>query len=159
MSTKPPVKKKPAQAQTSKRAANKKPASHKVSGKKRAPRSKLNKAQIEAMFFRMQEARPEPKSELNYHNSYTLVVAVALSAQATDIGVNKATKALFEKVSTPEQMVKLGEQELIEHIRTIGLFRTKAKNVIALSKMIIDDFAGEVPQTREELEKTAWCRT
>ncbi|MCF6200302.1 MAG: endonuclease III [Hyphomicrobiaceae bacterium] len=105
------------------------------------------------MFFRMQEARPAPQSELNYHNAYTLVVAVALSAQATDIGVNKATKALFAKVSTPKQMVALGEVELIEHIRTIGLFRTKAKNVIALSKMLLDDFGGEVPRTREELEK------
>ena len=107
------------------------------------------------MFFRMQEARPAPESELNYSNPYTLVVAVALSAQATDIGVNKATKALFAKVSTPEQMVELGEQKLIEHIRTIGLFRTKAKNVIALSKMILDDFGGEVPQTVRRAGKTA----
>ena len=121
--------------------------------KKRLPRSRLNKAEIEALFFRLQEARPEPRSELNYVNPYTLVVAVALSAQATDIGVNKATKALFAKVTTPDQMVSLGEQELIEHIRTIGLFRTKAKNVIALSKMLIEDFGGEVPADREKLEK------
>lgn len=120
---------------------------------KRLPRSKLTKLEIEAMFFRLREARPEPESELNYVNSYTLVVAVALSAQATDIGVNKATKALFANVTTPKQMVELGEEKLIEHIRTIGLFRTKAKNVIGLSKMLIEDFAGEVPQNREDLEK------
>ena len=149
MSTKPPVKKTRAKAQPDR----KKPVSRPAAKKKRAPRSRLNKAQIEAMFFRMQEARPAPQSELNYDNAYTLVVAVALSAQATDIGVNKATRALFEKVSTPKQMVDLGEAQLIEHIRTIGLFRTKAKNVIALSKMLLDDFGGEVPRTREELEK------
>ncbi len=120
---------------------------------KRAPRSKLKVEEREALFFRLKEGRPEPRSELNYVNTYTLVVAVALSAQATDIGVNKATKALFDKVTTPQQMLALGEQKLIEHIRTIGLFRTKAKNVIALSKMLLDDFKGEVPDNRPDLEK------
>ena len=121
--------------------------------KKRPPRSKLKKPEIEAMFFRLREARPEPQSELNYSNPYTLVVAVALSAQATDVGVNKATRGLFENVKTPAQMVALGEAKLIEHIRTIGLFRTKAKNVIALSQMLLDDFGGDVPADREQLEK------
>ncbi len=121
--------------------------------RKTVVRSKLTKKQIEAMFCRFQQACPEPKGELNYVNPYTLVVAVALSAQATDTGVNKATKALFEKVTTPQQMVDLGEEKLIEYIRTIGLYRTKAKNVIALSKMILDDYGGEVPRTREELVK------
>ncbi len=154
MSTKPPVKKRePRSSLSLKKGTTKNPAVRGMVKKKRLPRSRLSKAQIEAMFFRMQEARPAPQSELNYSNPYTLVVAVALSAQATDIGVNKATKALFAKVSTPEQMVELGEAALIEHIRTIGLFRTKAKNVIALSRMILDDFGGEVPRTREELEK------
>lgn len=137
---------------------NTKPPAKKIHAKntvrqKRASRSKLKKAEIEALFFRLREARPEPQSELNYCNPYTLVVAVALSAQATDVGVNKATKALFEKVRTPAQMVSLGEAKLIEHIRTIGLFRTKAKNVIALSQMLLDDFGGEVPADREQLEK------
>ena len=105
------------------------------------------------VFRRFQEAEAEPKGELEHTNAYTLVVAVALSAQATDIGVNKATKALFEKVTTPQQMVELGEEKLIEHIRTIGLFRNKAKNVIALSKMLIDEFGGEVPKDRAALER------
>ncbi len=131
----------------------KNPQAAKAPRKKRPPRSKLKKSEIEAMFFRLREARPEPQSELNYANPYTLVVAVALSAQATDVGVNKATRALFAKVTTPAQMVALGEARLIEHIRTIGLFRTKAKNVIALSNMLIDDFGGDVPADREQLEK------
>ena len=143
MSAKPPVNKSRAKSATVK----KKPT------KKRATRSKLKKTEIEALFFRVSQARPEPESELNYSNPYTLVVAVALSAQATDVGVNKATKALFAKVTRPEQMVELGEAKLTEHIRTIGLFRTKAKNVMALSKMLIDDFEGEVPQTLIELQK------
>ena len=116
-------------------------------------RSKLKKAEIEALFFRLREARPEPKSELQYTNPYTLTVAVALSAQATDVGVNKATRALFEKVSTPQQMLELGEEKLIEHIRTIGLFRTKAKNLMAMAKMLVEDFGGEVPRDRASLEK------
>jgi endonuclease-3 len=139
------------------RSDKKKPArktiAKKPATKKRLPRSKLKKKEIEALFFRLAEARPDPRSELNFVNPYTLVVAVALSAQATDIGVNKATKALFAKVTTPQQMVELGEEKLIEYIRTIGLFRNKAKNIIALSQMLIDDFNGEVPADREVLEK------
>lgn len=114
---------------------------------------KLTGVDIETMFKRLSEAMPEPETELNYSNPFTLVVAVALSAQATDIGVNKATLELFKIADTPEKMVALGEEALIEHIKTIGLFRNKAKNVIALSKMILDDFGGDVPKTREELEK------
>ena len=109
----------------------------------------------DAIFERLAAVNPEPKGELNHVNPYTLLVAVVLSAQATDKGVNKATEALFRKVTTPQQMLKLGEAGLIEHIKTIGLFRAKAKNVIALSQSLIDNFGGQVPKTREELESLA----
>lgn len=112
----------------------------------------MKKANIEIFFARLQAADPEPKGELNYSNTYTLLVAVLLSAQATDVGVNKATKALFEAVDNPTDMVKLGEAKVKQHIRTIGLFNTKAKNVIALSRRLLEHFDGQVPQTREELE-------
>ena len=112
----------------------------------------MKKANIESFFARLQAADPEPKGELNYANNYTLLVAVVLSAQATDVGVNKATKALFEEVDNPEAMVKLGEAKLKQHIRTIGLFNTKAKNVIKLSRQLLENFDGQVPETREELE-------
>jgi len=105
------------------------------------------------LFARLAEVRPDPRTELDYTNPFTLVVAVALSAQATDVGVNKATKKLFAMADTPEKMVALGEDNIREHIKTIGLFRNKAKNVYLLSKMILEDFSGEVPQTRELLEK------
>jgi len=111
----------------------------------------LNREQAEELFARLAEVRPDPKTELDYHSPFTLVVAVALSAQATDVGVNKATKKLFAVADTPEAMLALGEDGVREHIKTIGLFRNKAKNVIALSKMIIEEFNGEVPQTRDEL--------
>jgi endonuclease-3 len=111
----------------------------------------LNLEQAEELYARLAEVMPEPKTELEYHNPYTLVVAVALSAQATDVGVNKATRRLFAAADTPEAMVRLGEDQVREHIKTIGLFRNKAKNVIALSRMILEDFGGEVPQTRDEL--------
>lgn len=114
--------------------------------------SKLSKAQIEDLFSRLASRNPEPKTELNYRNPYTLVVAVALSAQATDIGVNRATKALFETVDTPQKMLDLGEEALIGHIKTIGLYRNKAKNVIALSRILVERFGGEVPRDRESLE-------
>ena len=112
----------------------------------------MKKANIESFFARLQAADPEPKGELNYANIYTLLVAVVLSAQATDVGVNKATKALFEEVDNPEAMVKLGEAKLKQYIRTIGLFNTKAKNVIKLSRQLLENFDGQVPETREELE-------
>ncbi len=105
------------------------------------------------MFARLAEADPAPTSELEYRNPFTLLVAVVLSAQATDAGVNKATRMLFEIADTPEKMVRLGEDEVREHIRTIGLYRNKAKNVIGLSKKLIGDHGGEVPRSREELEK------
>ena len=103
-------------------------------------------------YARLAEERPEPKTELNYTNPYTLVVAVALSAQATDVGVNKATRALFEKVQTPQQMLDLGEEALKEHIKTVGLFNTKAKNVIRAAQILVDEHGGEVPADREALE-------
>ncbi|GJL97254.1 MAG: endonuclease III [Hyphobacterium sp.] len=118
--------------------------------KKPAP---FTKEEATDLFARLAEVRPDPRTELDYTNPFTLVVAVALSAQATDIGVNKATKKLFAIADTPEKMVALGEDSIRDHIKTIGLFRNKAKNVFALSKMILEEFSGEVPQTREELER------
>jgi endonuclease-3 len=106
----------------------------------------------EAIFQRLSAAIPAPKGELEHVNPYTLLVAVVLSAQATDKGVNKATEPLFKRVETPEQMVKLGEARLIDHIKSIGLYRMKAKNVIALSKALIEDHGGQVPRDREALE-------
>lgn len=109
-------------------------------------------AEIDEAFRRLHAAEPEPKGELHHVNAYTLVVAVALSAQATDKGVNRATAALFEIADTPEKMLALGEDGLIEHIKTIGLYRNKAKNVIRLSRILIDEFGGEVPSSREALQ-------
>jgi endonuclease-3 len=102
--------------------------------------------------LRFRKANPEPKGELEHLNPYTLLVAVVLSAQATDAGVNKATRKLFELADTPRKMIELGEEQLREHIKTIGLYRNKARNVIALSEKLIADFGGEVPRTRAELE-------
>jgi endonuclease III len=115
------------------------------------PKSLYSQDELKEIFRRFSIQRPEPKGELEHVNPFTLVVAVALSAQATDAGVNKATRALFKVADTPEKMLALGEEELIGHIKTIGLYRNKAKNVIALSQMLIDNFGGEVPKTREEL--------
>jgi endonuclease-3 len=109
-------------------------------------------AQIEEAFRRFQAAQPAPKGELQYVNPFTLLVAVVLSAQATDVGVNKATPALFEAADTPEKMVALGEARVRNFIKTIGLYRTKAKNVIGLSRKLIAEHGGQVPRTREELE-------
>ena len=113
----------------------------------------MKKADIVEFYHRLAEANPHPETELEYRNPYTLVVAVALSAQATDIGVNKATRALFAEVDTPQKMLELGEEGLKQHIKTIGLFNTKAKNVIALSQMLVDDYGGEVPEDRAALER------
>ena len=132
-----------------------KPSARKPAANKRrkpARRSKLTKAEIETLFERLSKDRPAPTSELNWSNPYTLLVAVALSAQATDVGVNKATEKLFKVADTPEKMLALGEEKLIEHIKTIGLFRNKAKNVIAMSKQLIEDFNSQVPRDREALE-------
>jgi len=113
----------------------------------------MNKAQVFDFFSRLAEANPHPETELEYGNPYQLLVAVALSAQSTDVGVNKATRALFAEVKTPAAMIALGEEGLKAHIKTIGLFNTKAKNVIALSEQLIRDHAGEVPEDRDALEK------
>jgi endonuclease-3 len=110
-----------------------------------------SKEEMVEIFRRFSIQRPEPKGELEHVNPFTLVVAVALSAQATDAGVNKATRALFKIADTPEKMLALGEEGVIAHIKTIGLYRNKAKNVIALCRMLIDEFGSEVPKTREEL--------
>ncbi len=128
-------------------AKKKKPA------KKKLPRPKLTRAQIADIYQELAKLDPAPRTELNWTNPYTLVVAVALSAQATDVGVNKATKALFEAADTPEKMVALGEDKVRDMVKTIGLFRTKAANVIKLSQMLIDDFNSTVPDNREDLEK------
>ncbi len=112
----------------------------------------MKPAAVHHIFATFAHANPEPKTELDAPNPYCLLVAIVLSAQATDVGVNKATKALFKKVKTPAQMVKLGEGGLKEHIKTIGLFNAKAKNVIALSERLLDVYGGEVPHTREQLE-------
>ncbi|MAP95137.1 MAG: endonuclease III [Ponticaulis sp.] len=130
------------------------PAAPQKKTKKRVSRPRrFTKDKAAELFAILAEDRPDPKTELDFVNPYTLVVAVALSAQATDVGVNKATKNLFKIADTPEKMLALGEAGVCEHIRTIGLWRNKAKNVIALSQMILDEFDGEVPQTREELVK------
>lgn len=113
----------------------------------------MKKDDIFEFYSRLAADNPSPETELNYGNVYQLVVAVALSAQSTDIGVNKATRLLFENVKTPQHMVELGLDDLKEHIKTIGLFNTKAKNVIALSEMLIADYGGEVPADRDELTK------
>ncbi|MCB5425756.1 endonuclease III [Altererythrobacter sp. CC-YST694] len=111
----------------------------------------MKKDDIFAFFSALAELNPHPETELEFGNTYQLLVAVVLSAQATDAGVNKATRALFEKVKTPAEMVALGEDGLKEHIKTIGLFNSKAKNVIALSEILVRDFGGEVPQDRDTL--------
>ncbi len=112
----------------------------------------LSKSEIEIFFSRLRERDPAPKTELNYRNPFTLLVAVVLSAQATDKGVNRATAALFDAADTPQKMAALGEAGLMDHIKTIGLYRTKAKNVIALSRILIEKHAGQIPRTREQLE-------
>ncbi len=123
----------------------------------RAQRAKSRKgaadpARIREIFARFAALNPHPKGELDYVNSFTLLVAVVLSAQATDAGVNRATRGLFVVASTPQQMLALGEEGLREKIKTIGLFRAKAKNVIGLSRKLIEDYGGEVPRSREALE-------
>ncbi|MGI9381270.1 MAG: endonuclease III [Methyloligellaceae bacterium] len=116
------------------------------------PRVKLSADAIEELFVELSSKNPEPETELNYSNTFTLLVAVVLSAQATDVGVNKATEALFKIVDSPKKMIALGEEKLIGHIRTIGLYRNKAKNVIALSEKLETDYGGEIPRDRDALE-------
>jgi len=112
----------------------------------------VKREQVFEFFSRLAEANPSPTTELDYINPYTLLVAVVLSAQATDASVNIATRPLFERIRSPRQMVDFGEERLREAIKTIGLFNTKAKNVIALSKALIDNHGGDVPRTRDELQ-------
>jgi endonuclease-3 len=153
--TKTKAKAKPSKANTGKTTARaaKKPSK---ASKSAAPTSKSSKpwsaAEIREAFERFSKANPEPKGELEHLNPYTLLVAVVLSAQATDAGVNKATRPLFAVADTPQKMLALGEEKVRDYIRTIGLYRTKAKNVIALSQKLIDEFGGEVPRTRAEIE-------
>ncbi len=113
--------------------------------------SQLPYPAMQAIFARFQVLEPEPKGELHHLNAYTLVVAVALSAQATDVGVNKATKPLFAIADTPQKMLDLGEEAVIQAIKTIGLYRNKARNVMRLSQILVDDFGGEVPSSRAAL--------
>jgi endonuclease-3 len=121
--------------------------------KPRAPRSRYSAEQVAEIFERFSRQRPEPKGELEHVNPYTLLVAVVLSAQATDAGVNKATRALFEAADTPQKMLALGEDGVREHIKSIGLYRNKAKNVIALSEALLRDHGGAVPGERDLLTK------
>ena len=132
---------KPARKKTSARPAR--------AAKKAKP---WTEAEVREAFERFRKANPEPRGELEHLNPYTLLVAVVLSAQATDAGVNRATRALFQVADSPQKMLDLGEEKLREYIKTIGLYRNKAKNVIALSSMLIRDFGGEVPRTRPEIE-------
>ena len=113
----------------------------------------MKKAEVFEFYRRLAESNPAPETELEYVNPYTLLVAVALSAQATDVGVNKATRKLFAEVQTPQAMLELGEKGLKQHIKTIGLFNTKARNVIAAARVLVDEFGGEVPQERGKLEQ------
>ena len=112
----------------------------------------MKRADVVELFSRLQELEPEPRSELDYRNPFELLIAVILSAQATDIGVNKATRHLFAIAGTPKAMVDLGEEALKKHISTIGLFNTKAKNVLATCRLLVEQHDGRVPESREELE-------
>jgi len=119
---------------------------------RRGAKARLAPAEIAEIFARFAAANPEPRGELEHVNPYTLLVAVVLSAQATDAGVNKATRALFKVADTPARMLALGEDKVREYVKTIGLFRTKAKNVVALSEKLVAEHGGEVPRDREALE-------
>jgi len=136
-------------AKKSARPAASRPATSKPKSSKIKP---WTAAEVHEAFSRFSKANPEPKGELEHLNPYTLLVAVVLSAQATDAGVNKATRALFAVADTPEKMLALGQEKVRDYIKTIGLYRNKAKNVIALSEKLIGEFGGEVPRTRAEIE-------
>ena len=158
---KTPAKKAAAKKSTPKKAVAKQTAAQKGSPKNRvkAASAKVSTstnpwtaAEVYEAFDRFRKANPEPKGELEHLNPYTLLVAVVLSAQATDAGVNRATRALFAVADTPQKMLALGEDTVRDYIKTIGLYRNKAKNVIALSQKLIADFNSEVPRTRAEIE-------
>jgi endonuclease-3 len=148
-SRKPPAKK-PASKAKPARVTKKLPAKAKPGAAK--PSRPWTQAEVHEAFSRFRKANPEPKGELEHLNPYTLLVAVVLSAQATDAGVNKATRALFAVADTPQKMLALGEEKVRDYIKTIGLYRNKAKNVIALSEKLIAEFNSEVPRTRAEIE-------
>ena len=152
---KPAVARPRAPAKKSLKATKPKPTKSKPT-KSKPPKAKPARpwtpAEVREVFSRFRNANPEPKGELEHVNPFTLLVAVVLSAQATDAGVNKATRALFEVADTPQKMLDLGEERLREYIKTIGLYRTKAKNVIALSAKVLSEFGGEVPRTRAGIE-------
>lgn len=118
---------------------------------KNKPGTRLSPDEIETLYRRLADDRPDPRTELEYRDPFTLVVAVALSAQATDVGVNRATKGLFAVASDPQSMVALGEEGIAAHIRTIGLWRNKAKNVLALSRLLLEQHDGKVPADRDAL--------
>jgi endonuclease-3 len=153
MRTQSGSKKPPAKKAVAKSRVAAKPGSRKMPVKKAPAKTKAwTEAEVREAFERFHKASPEPRGELEHINPYTLLVAVALSAQATDAGVNKATRNLFPFADTPEKMVELGEEKLRDLIKTIGLYRNKAKNVIALSERLLKDFGGKVPEDREALE-------
>jgi endonuclease-3 len=135
-----------------KKATARKAAPKAKSKRKAAMPKRLSEREIVEAFERFRKANPHPKGELESVNDFTLLVAVVLSAQATDAGVNKATRALFQVADTPQKMLALGEERLRDYIKTIGLYKGKARNVIALSKMLIEKHGGQVPRTREELQ-------
>jgi len=148
-----PVKADKAPKKTAKVAPTPKVIAEKPAAKPKKPRlTKPDPAVVREIFARFQAAEPAPKGELEHVNTFTFLVAVVLSAQATDAGVNKATRALFKAADTPEKMAALGEDKIRDYIKTIGLFRAKAKNVFLLSQKLISDFGSEVPQTLEELQ-------
>ena len=155
-SNKAPARKATAKAKPA-RVAKKLPAKGKSTATKSSAKP-WTPAEVYEAFDRFRKANPEPKGELEHLNPYTLLVAVVLSAQATDAGVNKATRALFAVADTPQKMLALGEEKVRDYIKTIGLYRNKAKNVIALSEKLIAEFGSEVPRTRAEIEVIAGRR-
>jgi endonuclease-3 len=146
------AKPKPANKPANKPAKTSAPAKNSLKAIKPGSQKPWTPAEIHEVFSRFRKANPEPKGELEHLNPYTLLVAVVLSAQATDAGVNKATRELFKVADTPQKMLDLGEESLRDYIKTIGLYRTKAKNVIALSAKLLAEFGGVVPRTRSEIE-------
>jgi endonuclease III len=145
------AKSKPAKALRAKKARKPTLAKPKPARSAKKPKP-WTQAEVREAFERFRKANPEPKGELEHLNPFTLLVAVVLSAQATDAGVNRATRTLFQVADTPQKMLDLGEEKLRDTIKTVGLYRTKAKNVIALSEKLIREFGGEVPRTRAEIE-------
>jgi endonuclease-3 len=146
------LKAKSAKGRSARATAKSKPQKRKAVKPQRIASKPWTPAEVREVFERFRKANPEPKGELEHLNPFTLLVAVVLSAQATDAGVNRATRELFKVADTPQKMLDLGEERLRDYIRTIGLYRTKAKNVIALSQKLLTDFGGEVPRTRADIE-------